>query len=152
MAGTRKTVRIVGLKKIQKDLTKMIEKELPKKVGDLHLKRAKRQLKQRIIHTDRSTGNLHKSLKMKPTKGKYSVYSNEPYARIQNLGGKIKITAKMIRFFWYMFKKTGNRMWKNFATTKKSHFVIKAKHYMDIPPKAYRRMLNRQINKLIKKI
>lgn len=49
-----------------------------------------------------------------------------PYAEIHNTGGtiNIKVTPKSKKFFWYMFKKTGNEKWKWMAMTKKKTLNI----------------------------
>jgi len=49
------------------------------------------------------------------------------HAQIHNEGGNINIPVsdKMRRFFWYMFKKTGQGKWKGMALTKKSHFNVR---------------------------
>ena len=49
------------------------------------------------------------------------------YAAIHNEGGTItvKVSAKMKRFFWYMYKKTQNEKWKWMALTKKETLTIK---------------------------
>ena len=49
------------------------------------------------------------------------------YAAIHNEGGTItvKVSAKMKRFFWYMYKKTQNEKWKWMALTKNETLTIK---------------------------
>lgn len=49
------------------------------------------------------------------------------YAAIHNNGGTVTVpvTEKMRKYFWYMYKKTGDAYWKNAALTKKKHFVIR---------------------------
>ena len=49
------------------------------------------------------------------------------YAAIHNEGGTItvKVSAKMKRFFWYMYKKTEDEKWKWMALTKKETLTIK---------------------------
>src|SRR5690554_4244099 len=49
-----------------------------------------------------------------------------PYASIHNYGGTINVTVtpKSRRFFWYMFKKTDNQMWKFMAITKKESLTM----------------------------
>ena len=49
------------------------------------------------------------------------------YAAIHNEGGTItvKVSAKMKRFFWYMYKKTEDEKWKWMAFTKKETLTIK---------------------------
>jgi len=64
--------------------------------------------------------------------------SNLPYSRIHQLGGKIKtkITPKSRKFFWAMFYKTGNDMFKGMALTKKEYFIINipARPFLTISP------------------
>lgn len=50
-----------------------------------------------------------------------------PYAKIHNEGGilKIPVTAKMKKWFWYMFKRTRNQQYKAMALTKKAYFEIR---------------------------
>lgn len=52
------------------------------------------------------------------------------YAEIHNKGGTIRITAKMRKFFWAMFKKTGDQYWKNMATHKGNTIVIPKREYI----------------------
>lgn len=53
--------------------------------------------------------------------------SDAPYADIHNEGGTItvRVTAKARRYFWFMFKKTGNSMWKAMALSRKQTRTIK---------------------------
>lgn len=44
--------------------------------------------------------------------------SSLPYPALHNEGGKVKVTAKMKRFFWYKYKTTKLEMWKYFALMK----------------------------------
>lgn len=52
--------------------------------------------------------------------------SDAEYAAIHNEGGvvKIPITTKSRKYFWVMFKVTGNSMWKAMALTKKQAITI----------------------------
>ena len=52
--------------------------------------------------------------------------SDAEYAGIHNEGGivKIPITQKSRKYFWVMFKVTGNTMWKALALTKKESITI----------------------------
>lgn len=52
--------------------------------------------------------------------------SDAEYADIHNNGGtvKIPITPKSRKYFWLMFKVTGNGMWKALALTKKQLITI----------------------------
>lgn len=49
------------------------------------------------------------------------------YGAIHNEGGTItiKVTPKMKKFFWAMYKKTEVEKWKFLALTKKENFIIK---------------------------
>jgi phage gpG-like protein len=53
--------------------------------------------------------------------------SDEPYSAIHNEGGIIKVTVtdKMKKYFWYMFKVTGQERWKWMALTNKEQMTIK---------------------------
>ena len=53
--------------------------------------------------------------------------SDAAHAEIHNNGGtvKITITERSRRYFWFMFKVTGNFMWKAMALTKKDSITIK---------------------------
>lgn len=54
------------------------------------------------------SGALRRSISAKVSGFKITFYSNLPYAKIHNEGGKIKITRKMQRYFWamhYMYSK-----------------------------------------------
>lgn len=44
--------------------------------------------------------------------------SSLPYTALHNEGGKITITAKMKRFFWYKYKQTKDETWKRMALMK----------------------------------
>jgi len=47
-----------------------------------------------------------------------------PYARIQQLGGTVPVTAQSRKFFWYQWFTTKDQFWKNMALTKKATFFI----------------------------
>lgn len=49
-----------------------------------------------------------------------------PYASIHNFGGvvSIRVTKKARKFFWYMYRATGNIKWKYMALTKKERLAI----------------------------
>jgi len=53
--------------------------------------------------------------------------ANAPYAQIHNEGGilNIPITERSRKFFWMMFKATGQEKWKWMALTKKDRFTVK---------------------------
>ena len=70
------------------------------------------------------TGDLADSIKYSVSGMTVYIESDKPYAQIHNEGGKITITDKMRRFFWAMFKETGDKSWKWLALTKKTEFVV----------------------------
>ncbi|WP_166964640.1 phage virion morphogenesis protein [Yeosuana marina] len=61
------------------------------------------------------------------TQDKVVFEADAPYAAIHNEGGilNIPITERSRKFFWVMFKATGNEKWKWMALTKKDRFTIK---------------------------
>ena len=74
------------------------------------------------------SGNLRDSLQILSRSPSRLIFgSNEPHAKIHNQGGVIRIpvTKRSRRFFWFMYKSTGDAHWKWMALTKKSHMVAK---------------------------
>ncbi len=64
------------------------------------------------------SGKLRRSIRA-AVKGNAVVFtSSEPYAAIHNEGGKIRVTAKMKKFFWYKYGQTKNEQWKWLALKK----------------------------------
>ena len=55
------------------------------------------------------------------------VQTDMPYSEIHNEGGTInvKVTPKMRKYFWAMFKASGQERWKGMAMTKKTQFTIR---------------------------
>lgn len=53
--------------------------------------------------------------------------ADAPYAQIHNEGGvlNIPITERSRKFFWFMFKATGEEKWKWMALTKNERFTVK---------------------------
>lgn len=49
------------------------------------------------------SGALRRSIKYKVNGNTITFTSNLPYAKIQNEGGEIKVTAKMKKYFWAMY-------------------------------------------------
>lgn len=64
------------------------------------------------------TGKLRRSILSRTTESSVTWESSEPYAAIHNYGGKIIVTAKMKRYFWYKFKVTKDDYWKHMALMK----------------------------------
>ena len=80
-----------------------------------------------------------------------SVDSNIKYAALHNFGGTIPITPKMRRYFWAMFKQTGDSYFKAMALTKKTEFVIPERKYIG-ETAAMEPRLDRRTIKELKKI
>src|SRR5690606_26575383 len=75
-----------------------------------------------------STGNLRDSTRIAEATIDRIVISNDaPYAAIHNNGGimKLKVTKRMRKYFWYMYKATGDSKWKYMAMTKKENFLFR---------------------------
>ncbi|MFD2566090.1 phage virion morphogenesis protein [Pseudotenacibaculum haliotis] len=74
------------------------------------------------------TGNLRDSLQILSRSKLTLVFgTNAPYSQVHNEGGTltIPITPKSRKFFWFMFKSTGQSYWKWMALTKKDRMIIK---------------------------
>lgn len=74
------------------------------------------------------TGHLRDSLQiLSRSRFKLIFGTHAPYAQIHNEGGtlSIPVTEKSRKFFWYMFKATGEVHWKWMALTKKERMVVK---------------------------
>ncbi len=74
------------------------------------------------------TGHLRDSLAIaRVSKDSVEINNSAPYASIHNEGGvlTIPITAKMKKYFWFMFGNTGEAKYKYMALTKKNNMVIK---------------------------
>jgi len=64
------------------------------------------------------SGKLRRSIRA-TVKGNAVVFtSSEPYSAIHNEGGKIRVTAKMKKFFWYKYGETKDVQWKWLALKK----------------------------------
>lgn len=71
-----------------------------------------------------------KIISVTPRKVTVGVDSSIKYAKIHNQGGKLEITPKMRRYFWAMFKQTGDSFYKGMALTKKTHFDMPARPFI----------------------
>jgi phage gpG-like protein len=49
------------------------------------------------------------------TTAEAGVFDVLPYSYIHNFGGQIKVTERQKAFFWFMYKQTGEQMWKALA-------------------------------------
>jgi len=94
------------------------------------------------------SGDLLQSIKVDTFQKKINVYSDMPYARIQNLGGKMKVTEKQRKKFWALFYATSNRKYKAMALSKT--IEIPAKHYTDVDYQRMEAKLNLFIKRLLK--
>lgn len=100
------------------------------------------------------TGNLRRSIKKIVANFKgfvVGVTGNIAYAKIHNEGGKIEITQKMRRQFWYMYGKTGEVKYKAMALTSKTHIEIPERKYIG-DSEAIEIALEREIKKQFKKL
>lgn len=88
---------------------------------------------------DKGRSKLVKSGRLRRAIKKMSVSRNRivvgvgseiKYARIQNDGGKIPVTPKMRRYFWAMYKQTGQEYYKSLALTKQSHLTIPERKFI----------------------
>jgi len=76
----------------------------------------------------RVTNYLFNSVKVASSNTERVVWeADAPYAAIHNDGGvlNIPITEKSRKFFWFMFKATGQEKWKWMALTKKDRFTFR---------------------------
>ena len=99
------------------------------------------------------TGTLKRSITYAASKGYVEVFvdgSIVPYAKIHNEGGMVTfpITDKSRKFFWFMWFKTKDQMWKNMALTKKTSISFKMPRRKFIGNSA---MLNKDIDLHIQK-
>ena len=78
------------------------------------------------------------------------VDSSIKYAQIHNDGGKIEITPKMRRYFWAMFKQTGDTYYRGMALTQKKHFVIPQRQFIGNTKAMEVRLTRRYIKELQK--
>lgn len=104
------------------------------------------------VHTSQSRNNLINSLRPYLTNDTITVISDLIYAKIQNEGGRVKVTAKMRRFFWSQFYRTNDIFWKNMALTKKEYITIPARPYLKITTDILnfaQQELNKNFNKLV---
>lgn len=97
-------------------------------------------------------GNLKRALKkFRADRNKVivGVAADVKYAAIQNDGGQIRITPKMRRYFWAMFKQTKEEYWRGLALTKKEFIVIPQRQFIG-DSKALVKNVDRMIAKELK--
>jgi len=56
------------------------------------------------------TNNLRRSIDAKVLNGVIQFSSSLPYAKIQNEGGEVTVTAKMKKFFWFQFYQVSGKI------------------------------------------
>ncbi|MEO6176956.1 MAG: phage virion morphogenesis protein [Flavobacterium circumlabens] len=100
-----------------------------------------------------NSGALRDSVKISTSSEKRVIASsNSKYAKIHNEGGtmNIPITPKMRKYFWYMYKETGEGKYKGMALTKKTHFVVKMpKRQFMGPSEAFNNLIDAKFKKMI---
>lgn len=129
-----KTIQInksSDFKKLTKDLEKKYaSKPVRNKIVRVIASSYKKELENEVAKFS-DTRALKRSWRLK-VRGKIAyIYSNLPYANIQDKGGRIRITKKMRKQMWALYYKTKNVMYKAIAITKKNYIRIKGKHYTD---------------------
>lgn len=74
--------------------------------------------------------NAIRKIKAERNKVVVGVGSDVKYAALQNYGGQVPVTPKMRRYFWAMYKQTGQDYYKGLALTKKTHLDIPARKFI----------------------
>jgi len=142
----KNSVRIIGLRRIERKLNTVANQT------SLEAANVAKKMIQDNIKPFSKSGKLLHSFKVKVnSKRKATVYSNSPYSRIQNLGGRIKITQRMRKKMWALYKKTGKKVYKAIAITKKSYVTIPAKEYTTINKRIFNKRVKQSFHKLINK-
>ena len=139
--NTVKVLEIEGKKSIQQNFAQQGRPQWkPKKIDD-----------GRSILTGRS-GKLQREINVMEssrTPNSVSIGSNLDYAKIQNEGGTIQVTAKMKKYFWAMYYKTNDEAYKALALRKVgSTITIPARPYLNVPASDYPRIMN-QVEKVV---
>lgn len=85
------------------------------------------------------TGKLRRSIRATISGNAITFTSSEPYSAIHNEGGDITVTAQMRKYFWAMFKKTGQEQYKYLALKKiGSKIHIPRRQYIGDSPEVRR--------------
>jgi len=113
---------------------------IAKAVADDYIEDAKKNIDKRSFNNaswaatilpTQSNGGLKNSLKKRLiAPHTYQIYSELPYAYIQNNGGNIKVTERMKKAMWAKFYETGIVFYKNMALTKKPFINIPARPFL----------------------
>lgn len=89
------------------------------------------------------SGNLRGSLRSRTYGNIAEVYTHIKYAKIHNEGGVIAVSSRMRRYFWAMYKATGQPHYKYMALSKE--ITIPQRQFMDIEGKGMSPFLERRI-------
>lgn len=84
----------------------------------------------KILRKRGTLKNAIRKIKAERNKVVVGVGTDVKYAALQNYGGQITITPKMRRYFWAMYKQTGQEYYKGLALTKKKHLDIPARKFI----------------------
>ncbi len=80
------------------------------------------------------TGRLRSSITSRVTARDKNIEgvlgTNVKYARLHELGGEIRVTDRMRKYFWARHKRTGDEKWRNMALTKKTAFKFPARPFL----------------------
>lgn len=106
------------------------------------------------------TGTLRRSIRAKVHSNSLTFTSSTPYSVIHNEGGTITVTAKMKKYFWAMFKKTGKKEYKYMALMKTgSKITIPQRQYLGAYDgidktidRAAKRAIDDELKRMAKKI
>ena len=139
------SVEIKGFNKFKKDFKRALI-EVPEIAAVEYKKRIVKNLK-----PSKKSGALSKSFKIKTTLKKATISSDLPYAAIQNYGGKIRITERMRKKMWALYKEFKLDVYKAIALTKKTSIVIPAKNYIDIDINSFMKVVVRKFAKVLSK-
>jgi len=89
------------------------------------------------------SGELKRSIKtISKSISEIHIESGLAYSAIHNYGGTIRVTDKMIAFFWAKYKQTGKEQWKNMALTKKSFIIMPQRQFMGTNPEIENQVKN----------
>ena len=102
--------------------------------GIVHPWRARANpLSGRNILIGQGRARLRSSIRLERSSSTFAVIATDvPYAEIHNNGGTIhqQVTAKQKAYFWAMFKRTKNDMWKRMALSSELHIQIPQRKFM----------------------
>ena len=137
--------KIKGLNKFKKDFKRALI-EVPEIAAVEYKKRIVKNLK-----PSKKTGALSNSFKIRTTLKKATISSDLPYSLIQNYGGKIRITDRMRKKMWALYKEFKLAVFKAIAITKKTSIVIPAKNYIDININSFMKVVDKKFQKVLNK-